>query len=176
MRPVAILALGLAATAKLLAADEAPVNPHLSIFQPLLGKTLKGEFTGSTPAKPVIDVQHWERALNGQAVRVQHSINNGVYGGETLFIWDPKQKTVSYYYFTTAGFMTTGTIETNDQHFVAHETVSGDAGGPTEVRSTSEFLPGGKFHVKAEYLENGKWTFGHEVTYGEDPSSHVVYK
>jgi hypothetical protein len=57
-----------------------------------------------------------------------------------------------------------------------HEKVQGDAGGVTEVRGTSELLPGGKFHVKAEYLKNGQWALGHEVTYQEDPSSEVVFK
>jgi hypothetical protein len=33
-----------------------------------------------------------------------------------------------------------------------HEDVKGSANGVTEVRATSELLPDGKFHVKAEYL------------------------
>ena len=39
-----------------------------------------------------------------------------------------------------------------------------------------EILPDGKFHVKAEYLKNGEWTPGHEVTYQEAPGSKVVFK
>jgi hypothetical protein len=54
--------------------------------------------------------------------------------------------------------------------------VKGDANGVTEVRATSEILPDGKFHVKAEYLKNGEWTPGHEVTYQEAPGSKVVFK
>jgi hypothetical protein len=67
-------------------------------------------------------------------------------------------------------------LEVKDGKLITHEDVKGDAGGVTEVRATSEILPGGKFHVKAEYLKNGEWTLGHEVTYAEDPSSEVVFK
>jgi hypothetical protein len=152
------------------------LNPRLEPLRPLLGKTWKGVFKGSKPEKPTIDVQRWERALNGQAVRLLHSINEGTYGGETLFLWNDKSKTVEYYYFTTAGFMTTGTLEVKEGKIQTHEQVKGDAGGVTEIRATSEMLPEGKLHVKAEYLKNGQWTLGHEVTYQEDPASQVVFK
>jgi hypothetical protein len=152
------------------------LSPHLEPLRPLLGKTWKGVFNGSNPEKPTVDVARWERALNGQAVRLLHSINQGVYGGETLFVWNEKAQTVEYFYFTTAGYMTTGTMEIKNGKIETRETVKGDAGGVSEVRATSEILPGGKFHVKAEYLKNGQWTLGHEVTYQEDPSVEVVFR
>jgi len=172
-----LLSLACLNTAICLAGSEKPsLNPHLQPLQPLLGKTWKGAFKDSKPEKPVVDVSHWERVLNGQAVRSLHSINQGIYGGETLFIWDEKKQTVAYYYFTTAGFMTTGTLEIKDGKIITHEDVKGDAGGVTEVRGISEIQPDGKFHVKAEYLKNGQWTLGHEVTYQEDAASEVIFK
>jgi hypothetical protein len=158
-----------------IAAEELPLNAHLEPLRPLL-KTWKGTFKESKPDKPTVDVQRWERALNGQAIRILHSINDGAYGGETLLIWDDTRKIVSFYYFTTGGYMTTGTLELRGGKFIAHEDVKGDANGVTEVRATSEILPDGKFHVKAEYLKNGEWTPGHEVTYQEAPGSKVVFK
>jgi hypothetical protein len=158
------------------AESQATLNPHLEALRPLLGKTWKGTLNGSKPENPTIDIAGWERALNGQAVRLLHSINQGAYGGETLFVWNSKTQTVEYFYFTTAGYMTTGTMAAKDGKIETHEKVQGDAGGVTEVRGTSELLPGGKFHVKAEYLKNGQWALGHEVTYQEDPSSEVVFK
>jgi hypothetical protein len=166
----AAVALGLAG------ADTPSLNPHLAPLQPLLGKTWKGTFKNSKPDQPVTDVARWERALNGQAVRQVHSINRGAYGGETMFIWDEKKHAVAYYYFTTEGYMTTGTLEVKDAHFVTSEHVTGDADGVTEVRGTSEIQPDGKFHVKAEYFKQGQWVTGHEVTYEEDPASEVVFK
>jgi hypothetical protein len=175
-RSLTLLATLAAAVLSVAAADKPSLNPHLALLEPLLGKTWKGTFKDSKPEQPIVDVEHWERALNGQAVRQVHSINNGVYGGETMFIWDEKKQTVTYYYFTTAGFMTTGKLQLKDGHIVTSEQVSGDADGVTEVRGTSEIQPDGKFHVKAEYLKNGQWVVGHEVTYEESPASEVIFK
>jgi len=165
-----------AAALSLAAADKPSLNPHLALLEPLLGKTWKGTFKGSKPESPIIDVAHWERALNGQAVRQVHSINKGAYGGETMFVWDEKKQAVAYYYFTTEGFMTSGTLQVKDGHLVTSEQVNGDADGVTEVRGTSEIQPDGKFHVKAEYFKKGQWVIGHEVTYEEDPESEVIFK
>jgi len=93
------------------AAGDLPLDAHLEPLRPLLEKTWKGTFKESKPDKPTVDVQRWERALNGQAIRILHSINDGAYGGETLLIWDEPRKIISFYYFTTDGFMTTGTLE-----------------------------------------------------------------
>ena len=76
-----------------------------------MGKTWRGELSPPGAAKPVVDVQRFELALNGRAVRSLHSINDGEYGGETLFVWDDEKKSVVYTYFTTAGFYTTGTMQ-----------------------------------------------------------------
>ena len=88
----------------LTAIAELPLNSHLEPLCPLLEKTWKGTFKDSKPGKPTIDVQRWERALNGQAVRILHSINDGAYGGETLLIWDEQRRIISFYYFTTDGY------------------------------------------------------------------------
>jgi hypothetical protein len=171
-----MLAVCAAAVLSVAAADKPSLNPHLAMLEPLLGKTWKGAFQNSKPDHPMFDIQRWERVLNGQAVRLLHSVNYGVYGGETMFIWDEKKQAVDYYYFTTEGYMTTGTLQVKDGHIVTSEQVAGDAGGVTEVRGTSEIRPDGKFHVKAEYLKNGQWVFGHEITYEEDSASEVIFK
>ncbi len=165
--------LGWANVAK--AEGETSLNKHLEPFRSLLGKTWKGTFKDSKPEKPTVDVTHWERILNGEAVRVMHSINEGAYGGETIFMWDEKKQAVTYYYFTTAGFMTTGTAEFKDGKVITRETVTGNANGVTEVRATSEILPD-SFHVKSEYLKNGEWTPGHEATYREDATATVKFR
>jgi hypothetical protein len=152
------------------------LDPQLELFRPLLEKTWKGAFKNSQPDKPVIDTMRWERALNGKAIRVLHSVNDGVYGGETIFRWDDKKKQVTYYYFTTAGFMTVGSLKAEDGKIVTHETVEGGAGGITQVRSTSQLLDDGTFRVKSEHLKDGEWTSGHETTYREDPTAKVIFK
>lgn len=173
---ILVLVCSVGMVCRLAASDGPALDPHLESLRPLLGKTWRGEFKGSTQAKPVVDVARWERALNGKAVRQLHSINDGVYGGETIFTWDEKAQTIAYHYFTTEGFMTTGTLACKDGKIITSEMVTGDADGVTEVRGTSEILPDGSFHVKAEYLKQGQWQPGHEVTYQESPSATVNFK
>ena len=163
-------------TLGLLAADSPPMDPHLEPLRPWLGKTWKGEFKNSTSDKPVVDVARWKRALNGKAVRILHSINDGVYGGESIVTWDEKKQAVTYHYFTTAGFMTIGTMTFKDGKVLTHETVTGNASGVTEVRGTHEMRADGTFQVKTEHLKNGEWAVGREVTYRQDSSASVVFK
>jgi hypothetical protein len=164
------------AMTNLFAEDSPSLHPQLEPLRPLLEKSWKGEFKNSTPEKPIVDIMRWERALNGKGVRVLHSINDGAYGGETIFMWDEKKQAVTYHYFTTAGFMTIGTMSFKDGKLVSHEVVTGSAGGVTEVRATSEFLPDGTFLVKTEHQKDGQWHPGREVTYREDPAAKVVFK
>lgn len=158
------------------AAETATLDEHLEPFRPILGKTWRGAFKNSTPEKPVIDVARWERALNGKAIRVLHSVNNGSYGGESIIRWDKESKLLVYYYFTTAGFMTTGTMTVVDGKFVGVEKVIGSANGTTEVRSTTELRPDGTLLSKAEYLKEGQPASGREVSYKEDPTAEVKFK
>jgi hypothetical protein len=173
---LAIAAFCLSATAGVFAADEPALDQRLEPLRPLLGKTWKGGFRNTRPDNPVTDVARWERALNGKAVRVLHSVNDGAYGGETIFMWDEKKQAVGYHYFTTAGFMTNGGVTFEDGKIKTHEVVSGSAGGVTEVRGTSELAPDGSFHVKTEYMKDGKWEPGRETTYREDANAEVVFK
>jgi hypothetical protein len=158
------------------AAETGSLDSQLEPLRPLLGRTWKGTFKSSTPEKPVIDISTWDRALNGKAVRILHSINQGAYGGESIVFWDSEKQAVSYHYFTTGGFMTMGTIKFEGKKIVTHEKVSGNAGGATEVRGTHELKEDGKLYVKTEHLVNGEWKPGRETVYEEDPSAKVVFK
>ena len=158
------------------AAAQEDLAENLKVFKPFIGKIWKGEFKNSTKEKPVIDVARWERALNGQAIRVLHSINNGEYGGESIILWDAKQQSVVYYYFTTAGFYTHGTMKFEKNKFISHEYVTGNQNGITEVKGTGEITADGKMVSKSQYLQNGKWVDGHEAVYVEDATAQVVFK
>jgi hypothetical protein len=158
-------------------AEQPPsLDPHLEPLRPLLGKTWKGTFKSSKPDKLIVDIMQWERALNGKAVRVLHSVNDGSYGGEAIYMWDEKKQVVTYHYFTTAGFMTVGTMSFKEGKLLSHEAVAGRSGGVTEVRGTSEFLPNGAFRVQTEHLKEGKWERGRETTYEEDARAKVVFR
>ena len=173
---LASLGLALLLALRLAAADQPPLNEHLEGFRPLLGKTWRGEFKNSTPEKPVVDIARWERALNGQAVRILHSINRGAYGGETLIFWSKEKGSLIYHYFTTAGFQTTGTMTLADGKFTSLEKVAGDADGVTEVKATGEIRADGTLVNSSEYLKRGKWEPGRAATYREDPKAEVVFR
>jgi hypothetical protein len=143
---------------------------------PFTGKTWKGTFKESTPEKPMYDISQWEGILNGQGIRVLHSVNDGEYGGETIIYWDTRKESLVFFYFTTAGFYTSGTMTVEGNQMVSMEQVTGNQSGITEVRSTGEILPDGRMHSKAEYLQNGEWIPGHEIYYVLDTTSRVIFK
>lgn len=154
----------------------AAMNPHFEPLKPLLGKTWRGVFPNSTPEKPVVDVSRFELALNGQAVRNLHSINDGEYGGETLIVWDEAKGGLVSYYFTTGGFYTTGTIHAEPGGFSAHEFVKGAAGGITEVKAVFRVEADGRLHVKAQNLKGGTWIDTRDMYYAEAPEAVVRFK
>ena len=158
------------------AAETGKLNEHLEPFRPFLGKTWRGELKepGATTVK--IDVARWERALNGEAIRTLHSVDDGAYGGESIIIWDATQKKLIYFYFTTAGFRTTGFFLLEGKQFVAEEEVTGSAQGITKVRSISEIREDGAMVNKSEYFKDGKWVPGHERVYREDPRAEVRFR
>lgn len=152
------------------------LNEHLKVFEPLLGKTFRGEFADSTPDMPKFDVSHWERAMNGQAVRILHSVNDGAYGGETIIMWDSSKNAIHYWYFTTAGFYTDGTMDVTGQAWTSIEKVTGNANGITEVRATSTLSAEGDLLVSSKYLSNGTWEKGHELHYKPAPNAKVNFQ
>ena len=145
-----------------------PMRPYL--------KTWKGHFKNSTPEKPNFDVQRWERCLNGRAVRVLHSVNNGSYGGETLIVPNPKTSALEFYYFTTAGFYTHGTVEFEGKKMLTNEEVSGNENGITKVKATSELLSDGRMRVITKYFKNGAWEDGRDMTYEESNGAQVLFR
>jgi hypothetical protein len=153
-----------------------PLNEHLQFLAPYVNKTWKGTFVDSTAEKPMHDIARWEQILNGQAVRMLHSVDDGIYGGETIVYWDKQKQEVIYYYFTTAGFYTTGTMKTETGSIVCHEFVTGNQNGITEVRSTDRLLPDAKMDVTAEFLKDGVWIPGHRIIYKADAAAKVKFK
>ena len=152
------------------------LSEHLKPLQSYIGKTFKGEFADSTPENPTYDIQYWERALNGNAIKITHSVNNCEYGGESIIMWDAKVESLVSWYFTTAGFYTQATMIIENDKLVSYEKVTGNKNGITEVRATINLLSKGELHTKSDYLQNGKWVDGHEIYYKEAPNAKVLFK
>ncbi len=158
------------------AEEKGKLNEHLEPFRPFLGKTWRGELKEPGASATKIDISRWERALNGEAIRTLHSVGDGEYGGETIILWDATQKKLIYFYFTTAGFRTSGVFTFEGRKYVAEEAVTGSAQGVTKVRSTGEIREDGTLVNKAEYFKDGKWVPGHEQVYREDPKAEVKFR
>lgn len=175
-RLLLVLSILLGACVEAVPASGGEPNEHLAPLAPFVGKTWRGEFSTSTEENPVVDVQKWEWAIGGQAIRILHSINDGEYGGETMVLWDRERERLIYFYFTTAGFYTTGTLAERDGAFVSYEEVTGAQDGTTAVRATSVIRDDGTLFTTSEYLRGGEWVPGHEITYVEDPDAEVIFR
>jgi len=70
------------------AGEEPELHPQLEVFRPYLDTYWIGDVNQPGSATPSIDRSHWQRALNGQAIKTTHSINDGEYGGESMIVWD----------------------------------------------------------------------------------------
>ena len=178
-RPICTLVsitISLAVASSMAAAGQPALNPHLEFLPPWLDKTFKSEGKESSSGKPTTDVVRWERALNGKAVRITHSLNDGAYGGEVIVRWDEEKQAVFYHYFTTDTFWTEGTMTFSGGKITSHESVKGEAGGVTEVRATIEMRPDGTYLQKSGYLKDGKWSPGREALYRPDPAARVIFK
>ena len=152
------------------------ISEHLKSFEPYIGKTFKGEFSNSTPEKPVYDISHWERALNGNAIRIMHSVNNGEYGGESIVMWDTKKESLVSWYFTTAGFYSEAILHFEDEKLISVEDVTGNENGITKVKSEINLLPNGQLVNSSMYLMNGNWVDGHKIHYKEVADAQVIFK
>lgn len=159
-------------------AAEPVLHPELEFFRPFLDSHWEGDLTEPGKDKKMIDRSIWSRALNGQAIKTVHSINHGDYGGETMIFWDQKQKKIAYYYFTTAGFYTHGTMTYNatTKSIEALESVENNDQGITQVRSSSVLDERGMLTVSSEYLQNEKWVKGHSAVYKRVPQTEVKFR
>ncbi|GAB58608.1 hypothetical protein [Rheinheimera nanhaiensis] len=155
-----------------------PLHAKLEPFRPYLNQHWQGDLTQPGKTEKVIDRALWSRALNGQAIKTVHSINNGEYGGESFIFWDEKKQSLAYYYFTTAGFYTHGTMEFNVQsgEIMALENVENNQNGITQVKSLSRILPDGTLQTKSSYLQNGNWVDGHSATYQPVAAQPIRFK
>lgn len=162
----------------LMATEQGSLHPKLEPLRPYLNQHWQGNLTQPGADKTVIDRAYWSRALNGQAIKTVHSINNGEYGGESFIFWDESKQSLAYYYFTTAGFYTHGTMqfEANIGQIVALEKVENNQNGVTEVKSYSRIMPDGTMEVKSSYLQNGNWVDGHSATYKKVTQQQIIFK
>jgi len=180
MRPRSLLWLGLllVSMGAPVGAESGKLHEKLEPFRPLLGKTWAGDFPDAPDGTKMVDIVRYERALNGMAVRSLHSINDGFYGGETLFRWDDAAGQLVFHYFTTQGFVTKGVIHPNpDGSFTSKEKVEdpAKADGVTEVHAVFR-VESDRLVVESTYLRGDAATPGHSAVYRPAPDRDVVFR
>ena len=143
------------------------LSEHLTGLKPFIGNTYKGNFINSTKENPMIDVLLFERALNGNAVKVTHSVNNGEYGGETMVMWNSEKEGLQSWYFTSAGSLTIQNVQIKKDTFISIEDVAANKNGITKVKTIIEVLHGNQIQKRTKYLMNNLWKDGSEIIYNK---------
>ena len=141
------------------------LSEHLNGLKPFIGNTYKGNFINSTKENPMIDIISFERSLNGNAVKVTHSVNNGEYGGETMVMWNSEKEGLQSWYFTSAGSLTIQNVQIKKDTFICIEDVAGNKNGITKVKTIIEVLHGNQIQKRTKYLMNNLWKDGSEIIY-----------
>lgn len=140
-------------------------------FEHLIGRSWRGVGTAEAGVE---DVQRWDWAVGGHAVRVVHSVNGGAYAGETLIFRDRDSGAYVFHYFTSGGFHTTGIMRpTGPGAFESEETVHGLDGFPP-LRSTLVMGSDGVNRARTFQQENGQWVEKGGFDYREDPAAAPV--
>ena len=132
------------------AADEDPFRP----LYPLIGRAWRGSSVGPNTVE---DVVRWEWAVGGHAVRAVHSVDNGLYGGETLIFPDRDSGHLIFHYFTSGGFHTTGQMSVTPEGVIEiNETVHGIE-GLERLRSTMMIADDGTYRTRGQVERDGAW-------------------
>ena len=152
------------------------LSENLKPFEPYINKTYKGEFATSTKENPIFDISYWERILNGMAIKITHSVNDGEYGGISIITWDAKKNSLVSSYFTTAGFTTNALMHFKDGKLISVEEVTGNENGIIKVKAIFEFLENGDLQNSSKYLMNGEWVDGHKIYYKEAHNAKIIFK
>lgn len=110
-------------------AAQAPTN-----FRPLeflVGHCWIGAFPGGTKT----DEHCFEWVFDRKFVRDRHVVRGGApYEGESLYWWDAKAQQISFSYWSSAGQLTTGTVEETAEGIVFPQKLE-TAGGVVEMKS-----------------------------------------
>ena len=146
---------------------ELPLCDHLIEMKPFIGNTYKGDFINSTKENPMFDVLSFERALNGNAIKVIHSVNNGEFGGETMVMWNPEKGGLQSWYFTSAGSLTIQNVQIRKNTFISIENVERNQNGITKVKTIMEVLNEDQIKKRTKYLMNNMWKDGSETVYNK---------
>jgi len=152
------------------------LSKHLSGLQNFIDKKFKGEFYNSTKEKPLFDVIHFERILNGSAICISHSVNDGEYGGKYIIIWNSDIGKVESYYFSTGGEIRVSKARIHNEEIIIEDDYLKNKNGIKKVKKTYKLNDIGYLENHIEYLMNNLWVKTYEINYVENDSVKIIFQ
>ena len=152
------------------------LSKHLLDFEIFIGKKFQGEFYNSTKENPLMDIIYFERILNGEAIRISHSVNNGEYGGEYIITWNSDKGKIESYYFSTGGEIKVSNIDIIDNEISIKEDFSQNENGIQKVKKIFRLGAEGYLENNIKYMINNIWIKSHEMIYTRKDSAKIIFQ
>ncbi len=152
------------------------LSKHLSGFEIFVGKKFQGEFYNSTKENPLMDIIYFERILNGEAIRISHSVNNGEYGGEYIITWNSDKGKIESYHFSTGGEIRVSNIDIINNEISIKEDFSQNENGIQKVKKIFRLGAEGYLENNIKYMINNMWVKSHEMIYSRNDSAKIIFR
>ena len=152
------------------------LSKHLLGFEIFLGKRFQGEFYNSTKENPLMDIIYFERILNGEAIRISHSVNHGEYGGEYIITWNSDKGKIESYYFSTGGEIRVSSVDITNNEISIKEDFSKNKNGIQKVKKIFRLGAEGSLEHSIKYMINNMWVKSHEMIYSRNDSAKIIFR
>ncbi len=114
-------------------------------------------WVGAFPGGKVTDEHCFEWVFDRKFVRDKHVVRGGEpYEGESLYAWDPKAKRISFSYWSSAGQLTTGTVEETPEGLVFPQKLE-SAAGTVEMKSVWTRPDAESYRVSVGEKKGAEW-------------------
>ena len=143
-------------------------------FEPFIGKYFKGSINNVSKLKSSSEVIYFQRILNGQAIRISHSINHGEFGGETIIAWNDSNNLLESIYFSTGGTIKKSIVEIKDHKVILLEDLIND-NSIKKVKTTYKLLLNGNLEKEIKYYIDKTWRKSHVLIYKNDKNSKLIF-
>ena len=140
-------------------------HPKLSHFKTFIGGSYVGKIENSKLQGEMLEKCSWRAALNGAAVRMVCEVNEGEYVTEGLINWDPVEKSLVGWFFSSSGSVTKKYIKTSSNRIDIIEDVSSNGNSITKIKTSYTINHLGDLVSATQYLMQGIWVGGSEIAY-----------
>lgn len=141
------------------------LHDDLKVFKYFIGKTFSGEIQNYKKDSYVNEIVNWEAIFKGNGIRIKHSINNDEFIGESIIMFDGKEKSYSCWYFSSGGISNKSKFLIEDNKIIFFEDVSENNNSITKIRTSYLISENGGYYKKILYLINNVWVKGNNILY-----------